>query len=70
MIIHSTSLNTMDKVIKIYGGTKWVKIEDRFLLCVGTHTAGETDGEEIHTLIIDKLPSHSHQYKRHSFDTK
>ena len=45
-------------------------IEDRFLLCVGTHTADETGGEEIHTLIIDKLPSHSHQYKRHSFNTK
>ena len=39
-------------------------IEDRFLLCVGTHTADENEGEEIQTL-IDKLHSHSHQYKRY-----
>ena len=54
----------------LFGIGEWEAIEDRFLLCVGTHTADETGGEEIHTLIIDKLPSHSHQYKRHSFNMK
>lgn len=52
----------------LFGIGEWEAIEDRFLLGVGTHTAGETGGEEIHTLTIDELPSHSHQYKRHSLN--
>lgn len=32
MVIHSTTLDTMDKVIHVYGGKTWEKIEGRFLL--------------------------------------
>lgn len=32
MVIHSTTLDTQQKVIEQYGGTTWVKIEGRFLL--------------------------------------
>lgn len=52
----------------LFGIGEWEAIEDRFLLGAGNHTAGETGGEETHTLTIDELPSHSHQYKRHSLD--
>lgn len=45
---------------------EWETIEDKFLLGAGTHLVGETGGEETHLLTIDELPSHSHQYKRHS----
>ena len=51
----------------LFGIGEWEPIEDRFLLGVGIHTAGETGGEETHLLTIDELPSHSHQYKRHAF---
>lgn len=52
----------------LFGIGEWEAIEDRFLLGVGIHAAGETGGEETHLLTIDELPSHSHQYKRHSLD--
>ena len=52
----------------LFGIGECEAIEDRFLLGAGNHTAGETGGEETHTLTIDELPSHSHQYKRHSLD--
>lgn len=51
----------------LFGIGEWEAIEDRFLLGVGIHTAGETGGEETHLLTIDELPSHSHQYIRHAF---
>ena len=41
----------------LFGGT-WTQIEDVFLLAAGSaHTAGETGGEEVHTLVEDELPS-------------
>ena len=49
---------------KLFGGT-WEPIQDTFLWCAGPkHAAGTTGGEETHTLIIDEMPSHSHQYTR------
>ena len=61
MIIHSTTLDTMAKVIAIYGGTKWVKIEGRFLLGQSSSYAiNSTGGAATHTLTINEMPSHNH----------
>lgn len=49
---------------ELFGGT-WEPIQDTFLWCAGPkHAAGTTGGEETHTLIIDEMPEHSHQYTR------
>ena len=49
---------------ELFGGT-WEPIQDTFLWCAGPkHAAGTTGGEETHTLIIDEMPAHSHQYAR------
>ena len=66
MIIHSTTLDTEAKVIAIYGGTSWSKIEGRVLVGEGTldsthsYTINTTGGEPEHTLIVDEMPSHQH----------
>lgn len=49
---------------ELFGGT-WEPIQDTFLWCAGPkHAAGTTGGEETHKLIIEEMPSHSHQYNR------
>lgn len=49
---------------ELFGGT-WKAIEDVFIYCASPkHAAGETGGAETHTLIIDEVPAHSHQYNR------
>ena len=61
MIIHSTTLDTMEKVIAIYGGTEWVKIEGRMLLGQSSSYAiNTTGGEATHKLTVDEMPSHAH----------
>lgn len=46
---------------ELFGGT-WEQIKDRFLLGAGVgYAAGETGGEEKHTLTIDEMPAHSHK---------
>ena len=69
MIIHSSTLDTEAKVIAVYGGTAWSKIEGRVLVGDGTVTIDNVDhtftqgaigGEVEHTLTIDELPSHKH----------
>lgn len=61
MIIHSTTLDTMEKVINIYGGTKWVKIEGRFLLGQSSSYAiNSLGGSATHTLTVNEMPSHRH----------
>lgn len=64
--IYTSVSNTDPKLL--FGIGEWEAIEDRFLLSAGNHAAGETGGEETHLLTTDELPSHSHQYKRHSLD--
>ena len=45
----------------IYPGTKWQKMEGRFLFgSNSSHTVGMTGGEENHKLTISEMPSHNH----------
>lgn len=61
MVIQTTTLDTMDKVISIYGGTKWVKIEGRMLLGASSiYNINSTGGEATHILTTNELPSHNH----------
>lgn len=74
MIIQSTTLDTEEKVIAIYGGTAWSKIEGRFLLGASSSYAINSKGGEAsvsftpsgtvknHTLTVDQLPSHAHTF--------
>ena len=64
MIIHTTTLDTEDKVKAIYGGTSWTKIEGRFLLGQSSSYAiNSTGGEATHTLTVNEMPSHNHAGK-------
>lgn len=46
----------------LFGGT-WERIKDKFLLGSGdTYTNGSTGGEASHTLTVDEMPSHTHNY--------
>lgn len=61
MIIHSTTFDTEAKVKAFYGGTKWVKIEGRFLLGQNSaHAINSTGGSETVTLTVNQIPSHTH----------
>lgn len=54
--VNSTNPSTL------FGGT-WVQLEDRFLLGAGsTYTAGSTGGSATHTLTLNEIPAHSHNY--------
>ena len=49
----------------LFGGT-WEQLKDRFLLGAGgTYSAGSTGGEAAHTLIVDEMPSHQHEWQYH-----
>lgn len=52
------------EVIERYGGTTWVRIQDRYLVAAGSssHIVGSTGGSSTVTLTTDNLPSHSHSY--------
>jgi len=59
----------------IFGGS-WTKIRGRFLFASDSnHDVGDTGGEERHTLTINEMPRHSHEYEKFchysyiSFDT-
>lgn len=44
----------------LFGGT-WEQIKDRFLLAAGgLYGAGNTGGEDKHTLTVDEMPKHTH----------
>ena len=62
MIVMSTVLDTQDKVISLYGGKTWTKIEGRFLIGAdaSTYKVGNTGGSSTHTITTNEIPSHSH----------
>lgn len=61
MVIHSTTLDTEDKVKAIYGGNAWSKIEGRMLLGASSgYPVNSTGGEATHTLTASEIPSHYH----------
>ena len=63
MIVQSTTLNTEAKVIAIYGGTSWTKIEGRFLLGTSSsYAVNATGGEATHKLTTPEMPSHNHAF--------
>lgn len=67
MIVQSTTLDTEAKVIAIYGGTSWAKIEGRFLLGTSSsYAVNATGGEATHKLTTAEMPSHSHGLNAHT----
>lgn len=63
MIVQSTTLDTEKKVIAIYGGTSWSKIEGRFLLgASSSYAVNTTGGEATHKLTTSEMPTHAHTY--------
>ena len=59
--IFSSTLDTMEKVIAIYGGKTWERVYGRFLFGADdSHQVGDIGGEETHALTVDEMPSHSH----------
>ena len=47
----------------LFGGT-WERLKDRFLLAAGdTYAAGATGGEAEHTLTVDEMPRHRHDFQ-------
>ena len=64
-IIMSTTLDTMAKVISVYGGTTWIQHSGYFLYGatsgVTANHAVADGGEAYHTLTINEMPSHGHR---------
>lgn len=55
------SINNVSPSV-LFGG-EWEQIKDRFLLSAGDdYTAGDIGGEATHTLTVDEMPSHNHNY--------
>ena len=69
MIIHSTTLNTADKVKAFYGGTTWIQHSGYVLRGatsgVTANSATKTGGADSVTLSVNQMPSHSHTHNAH-----
>ena len=56
MIIHTTTLDTENKVKAIYGGTSWTLIQGRMLLgASASHAVNTTGGSETNTLLPELM---------------
>lgn len=70
MIVHSTTLDTMEKVIDVYGGFMWIRHSGYMLRGadggVSTANAVKDGGEETVKLTKEQsgLPAHGHTYTR------
>lgn len=48
----------------LFGFGTWARIQDCFLLAAGSaYSAGSTGGEATHTLTVDEMPSHRHDFR-------
>lgn len=69
MIVMSTMLDTMEKVIAVYGGTAWIQHSGYFLRAstanVTANSAVSNGGEESVTLTESQLPEHTHTIPQH-----
>lgn len=69
MIIHTTTLDTMAKVIAVYGGTTWIQHSGYMLRGatsgVTSNNAVSDGGEATHTLTVDEMPQHTHTQEQH-----
>ena len=70
MIIMSTTLNTMAKVISVYGGTTWIR-HDGYMLRgassgVTSNSASSDGGAETVTLTVNEMPPHTHVQNSHN----
>ena len=62
--VGSIYMSVNDTSPSILFGGEWERIEDRFLLAAGnTYSAGSKDGEAVHTLTKNEMPSHNHGKK-------
>lgn len=51
---------------QLFGFGVWEQIKDVFLLTAGdTYQANSTGGESSHTLTVEEIPSHAHEFNRH-----
>lgn len=66
-IVQSTTLDTMAKVIEVYGGTTWIQHSGYMLYGatsnVVANSAVKTGGETTHTLTVNEMPNHSHKIR-------
>lgn len=54
----------------MFGFGSWEKIEDRFLLASSsTYSINTEGGEATHTLTVDEMPTHAHDFNRHQLWT-
>ena len=67
MIIHSTKLDTQDKVIAAYGGITWVLLSEGQVLLAGSksgsYKVGSSYGSNTQTLTVNQIPAHTHGQK-------
>ena len=53
---------------KLYKTQTWVQIKDKFLLSAGDiYKAGTTGGSATHTLSVDEMPSHNHDFNKGNY---
>ena len=61
MIIHSTTLDTADKVKAFYGGFNWIPLQNKFLLGASdVYPNTSAGGEAQHQLTVAEMPKHDH----------
>ena len=69
MIIHSTTLDTMEKVKAFYGGITWIRHSGYFLRGASSgvvaNSATSTGGADTVTLTVQQMPSHTHVQNAH-----